>query len=239
MGCSEAQLRIYRVTVQVRTHSSAQRQRRGVTGTEKCKFSLQEVKELTRPPLEQRNTRVWSTGDLLRGRGFAGKSQLANLQNIILKLKYLQGTAAPRAAWSRTRWILELSPHTPEPLLPRGLSAPTPSRVFSIQHIHLPYENSQLTAEGFSCTLRLWGCVGSPDGINPLLVFLIGPKFFEEVFPFEEEASLLFTLPRCVTAGEEGQRCLLWTLLARDKAGRCWRRRRWRGVALINRSIWI
>lgn len=96
-------------------------------------------------------------------------------------------------------------PSPPEPLLPQGLSAPTPSRVFSIQHVLLPYENNQLIAEGFSCTLSLWSCVGSLDGINPLLVFLIGPKFFEEVFPFEEEASLLFALPGHGAAGEEGQ----------------------------------
>jgi len=31
---------------------------------------------------------------------------------------------------------------------------------------------------------------------NPLLVFLTGPKFSEELFSFDEEASLLFTLTR-------------------------------------------
>lgn len=35
-------------------------------------------------------------------------------------------------------------------LLSQGLSAPTPSSIFSIQHILLPYENNQLIAEGFS-----------------------------------------------------------------------------------------
>lgn len=62
-----------------------------------------------------------STRDIfLKGRGFAGKSHLANLQpNIIFKLKYLQGTGASGAAWSRTRYcggscILELRPHPPQ-----------------------------------------------------------------------------------------------------------------------------
>lgn len=79
-------------TVQI-THFSAQRQQRGFTATEECKFSLQEVKDLTQPPLDQRNTEGCSTRELfLRGWGFAGKSHLANLQpEYIFKIKIFTG----------------------------------------------------------------------------------------------------------------------------------------------------